>query len=91
MLTLGCVCRGMGPPAGACTGGGPFCLTGSPLSLTCSGELGPPLPKEAWEADDEGRALRLGVSSFRGGVGACSEAADEVGKGASPPSNPRGS
>ena len=91
ILMLGCVCRGMGPPAGSCTGGGPFCLIGSPLSLVRSGESRPPFPKEAWEADDEGRVVRFCASSFRGGVGACSGAAGAAGKGASPPNGPRGS
>ena len=89
---LGCVCRGKGPPAGGCTGGGPFCRTGSPLSLVGSVGSRLPLPKEAWEADDDGRIFRFCVSSFRGGVGACSAAAAAAAvNGASPPKGPRGS
>src|SRR3954464_11484230 len=75
ILMLGCVCRGKGPPAGGCTGGGPFCRTGSPLSEVQLVESRLALPKEAWEADDDGRTFRFCMSSFRGGVGACSAAA----------------
>lgn len=91
MLTLGCVCRDMGPPTGGCTGGGPFCLTGSPLSLARSVESRLLLPKEAWEAADDGRTPRFCVGSFRGGVGACSEETGAAEKAAFPPRGPRGS
>lgn len=91
ILMLGCICRGGTPPTGDCTGGGPFCLTGRPLSLVRSGESRLLLPKEAWEADEDGRTVRFCASSFRGGVGACSEAGSAAAKGASPPRGPRGS
>lgn len=91
MLTLGCNCRGI-PPGGGCTGGGPLDLTGSPLSLLRSGEPPAAAPNDVWDAEDEGRALRFWLISFRGGVGACSATEVADGKADAAPSGPsRGS